>query len=484
MLRTRFFHLTSIAALAIAAPVFAQEATTTVASSARDTVSKPAPATAPAAAPADTQPAGAKTTAAPAKAARYIVPAIEIQHMRSADQRGINVFESPKEAGAAYTGMKLSWGGAFAQQFQNLTHQNAALPKTAKDANGKDYNANALIPIGSGFNNADANLYLNVQLARGVRVAVETYASARHHNESWVKDGYFLIDASPIENKLLDKIMEVATLKVGHFEVNYGDEHFRRSDNGQTLYNPFVGNFVIDAFTTEIGAEAYLRKNGYLAMLGMTGGEVKGQVTAPGQRGPSYLAKLGVDKQVGNAVRVRVTGSLYKKDRSASGTLTSGDRAGSRYYDVLENTASTESANAWSGAIQSGMRNMVTAVVLNPFVKVGGAEFFGNVETMTGAASTELYRRTLRQLVGEGLYRFANDKLYFGGRYNTVNGQLQGIAQDITVKRAQVGGGWFVTPNVLSKIEFVRQTYENFPTNDIRNGGKFQGFMIEGVVAF
>ena len=131
--------------------------------------------------------------------------------------------------------------------------------------------------------------------------------------------------------------MEVATLKVGHFEVNYGDQHFRRSDNGQALYNPFIGNFVIDAFTTEIGAEAYLRKNGYMGMLGMTGGEVHGQVTAPGQRGPSYLAKLGVDRQLGSDIRVRLTGSMYKTDRSASNTLTSGDRAGSRYYDVLEN---------------------------------------------------------------------------------------------------------------------------------------------------
>jgi hypothetical protein len=298
-----------------------------------------------------------------------------------------------------------------------------------------------------------------------------------------VKDGYFLIDGSPIDNKLLDKIMEVATLKVGHFEVNYGDEHFRRSDNGMTLYNPFVGNFVIDAFTTEIGAEAYLRKNGYLAMLGMTGGEVKGQVTAPGKRGPSYLAKLGVDKQLTPDIRVRLTGSMYKKDRSASGTLTSGDRAGSRYYDVLENVISTESAQAWSGAIQSGMRNNVTAFVINPFVKVGGAEFFGNVETMTGAAAGET-NRTLRQLVGEGLYRFAGDKLYLGGRVNSVHGELAGIANDVSVKRYQAGGGWFVTPNVLSKIEFVRQNYENFPTTDIRNGGKFPGFMIEGVVAF
>ena len=461
------------AALVTAAPAFAQEATTTVAIAERDTLAKPA---ATAAAPTDTQPT-AKTK--PAKVVRYFAPAIEIQHMRAADQRGVNVFESPKAPGADYTGLKLSWGGAFTQQFQNLTHKNAAAPKLVAGVN-----QNALIPIGSGFNTANANLYLNVQLARGIRVAVETYASARHHNEFWVKGGYFLIDGSPIENKLLDRIMEVTTLKVGHFEVNYGDQHFRRSDNGQTLYNPFVGNLVIDAFTTEIGAEAYLRKNGYLAMVGMTGGEIKGSVTTPGKRGPSYLAKLGVDKQLTDDIRVRLTGSMYKKDRSASGTLTSGDRAGSRYYYVVEPVGSTESANAWSGAIQSGMRNSVTAFVLNPFVKVGGAEFFGNVETMTGAASTELKRRTLRQLAGEGLYRFANDKLYLGGRYNTVHGQLAGIAQDITVKRAQIGGGWFVTPNVLSKIEFVRQNYENFPTSDVRSGGKFEGFVVEGVVAF
>jgi hypothetical protein len=274
MTNTRVFIL---AALLAATPALAQEATVTVAT--KDTVSKPAT-TAAAPAPADTLPAKKSDP----KAVRYYAPAIEIQHMRPMDQRGVNIFESPKEPGASYTGFKLSWGGAFAQQFQNLTHQNTA---TAKVVAG--VNQNQLIAIGSGFNNADANLYLNVQVARGIRVAVETYASARHHQETWIKDGYFLVDASPIDNKLLDRIMEVASLKIGHFEVNYGDQHFRRSDNGMTLYNPFVGNFVIDAFTTEIGAEAYLRKNGYLGMVGMTGGEVHGQVTAPGQRGPTYL---------------------------------------------------------------------------------------------------------------------------------------------------------------------------------------------------
>jgi hypothetical protein len=466
MLTTRFFIL---AALVAATPALAQDATVTVATT--DTSAK---ATA-AAAPTDSQP---EKGAAP-KVVRYYTPAIEIQHMRALDQRGLNVFEAPKEPGAKYEGFKLSWGGAFAQQFQNITHQNAAAPKMVSGVN-----QNALVQIGSGFNNANANLYLNVQLARGIRVAVEGYASSRHHNEFWIKDGYFQIDASPIENALLDKIMEVTTLKIGHFEVNYGDQHFRRSDNGMTLYNPFVGNLIIDAFTTEIGGEAYLRKNGLLAMVGMTGGEVKGMIQQPGKRGPSYLAKIGYDNQLTDAVRVRLTGSLYKKDRSSSGTLTSGDRAGSRYYSVIEPVGSSETTNAWSGAIQSGMRNMVTAFVVNPFVKVGGVELFGNVETMTGAAATELKRRTLRQISGEGLYRFAGDKLYLGGRYNTVNGQLAGITSDITVKRSQVGGGWFVTPNVLTKIEFVRQNYENFPTSDIRSGGKFQGFVMEGVVAF
>jgi hypothetical protein len=455
-----------VATLVVSMPAAAQQGNVTLTGTARgdsasaDSTTKPTP-------------------RKPAKAPRYEAPPVEIQHLRPADQRGLNVFESPKEQGAPFNGFKLTWGGAFSQGFQNLTHENTAAPRIVV---GVDQNA--LIPIGSGFNTATANLFLNVQLAQGIRVAVETYASTRHHNESWVKDGYFLIDGSPIDNAVLDRIMQFATLKVGHFEVNYGDQHFRRSDGGQTIYNPFVGNFVMDDFTTEIGAEAYLRSGGYMAMLGMTGGEVKGQVTAPGQRGPTYLTKLGEDKQLNSDLRVRLTGSMYKKDRSASGTLTSGDRAGSKYYDVLENTLSTESANAWSGAVQSGMKNMVTAFVVNPFVKYRGAELFGNIETMTGAAAAEVSRRTLRQLVGEGVYRFAADRLYVGGRYNVVTGQLAGIANDITVRRSQLGGGWFVTPNVLSKLEFVQQRYLDFPTTDIRNGGKFQGFMVEGVVAF
>jgi len=37
---------------------------------------------------------------------------------------------------------------------------------------------------------------------------------------------------------------------------------------------------------------------------------------------------------------------------------------------------------------------------------------------------------------------------------------------------------------VLLKGEYVTQKYTDFPAADWRNGGKFNGFVVEGVVAF
>ena len=406
---------------------------------------------------------------------------IELQHFRAADQRGLNVFETPKFDETSFEGMKLVWGGAFTQQFQGLQHKNSAAPKVAA---GVD--ANQLITIGHGFNNAVANLNLGVQLAQGIRVNVTTYASSRHHQETWVKDGYFLMDASPIDNDYLNLLMHFVTLRVGHFEVNYGDQHFRRSDNGNTIYNPFVGNLLLDAFTTEIGGEVYFRNaTGVLAMAGMTAGEIHGQVTAPEKRSPAYLGKLGFDRQIDSTLRVRLTGSIYRKDHSANNTLYSGDRGGSRYYDVLENTTSTETAQAWSGSVRPGMSDNITAVVFNPFVKFRGLEVFGNIEQTTGKAASEAANRTWKQYSSEAIYRFLpRERMYVGARYNTANGGLAGMTNTVSVDRTQVAAGWFVTPALLAKLEWVNQSYNDFPTTDIRSGGKFRGFMAEGVVAF
>ena len=406
--------------------------------------------------------------------------AITIQHLRPADQRGINVFETPKDPGVEYSGFRLDFGAAFTSQVQTLDHENTAAPVIVNGVN-----TNQLADIGFGFNNSTANLTLHAQLADGVRVQLTSYLSSRHHNETWVKDGYILIDKLPIDVGALNNLMEIVTLRVGHFEVNYGDAHFRRSDNGNAMYNPFVGNYLMDAFTTEIGGEVYLRLNSAFAMGAVTGGEIRGTVLTPGKRGPAYIGKLGFDRHVQPNLRVRMTGSIYKADKAMSSTLYGGDRAGSRYYYVMENTAATESAQFTSGAINPGFRNQVTAMQFNPFVKYHGLEVFGVVERSEGKADAEVSERTWNQYAADVVYRFLpREQVYAGVRYNKANGTLVGIENEVGADRWQLGAGWFITPNVLMKGEYVTQEFNGYPSTSIRNGGKFHGLMLEGVVAF
>ena len=403
-----------------------------------------------------------------------------IQYLRAPDKRGLNVFETTKNPGVEFKGFKLDFGAAFTSQVQNLSHQNTATPNVV---NGVD--ANKLADIGFGFNNSTANATLHAQLAPGIRVQLTSYLSARHHNETWIKDGYIQFDQSPIDWAPAKLLFEIATIKVGHMEINYGDAHFRRSDNGNAIYNPFIGNYILDAFTTEIGGEVYLKLKDVIAMGSITAGELRGTVTTPDKRGPSLIGKLGFDRQFTPALRLRLTGSMYKTDKNMSNTLYSGDRAGSRYYWVLENTTATESANYTSGAINPGFRNEVTAFQLNPFMKFRGLEVFGVLEQADGKAATEPTERRFRQHAVDVVYRFFRDeKLFVGARYNKVGGDLAGLTDEAGAKRVQVAGGWFITPALLAKAEYVNQTFYGYPPTSIRNGGKFNGFMVEGVVGF
>jgi len=397
----------------------------------------------------------------------------DIQRIRPLDRRGLTVFEDPKTDTVKFSGLKVAIGGGFAQEFQSLTHSTDAPPNIVNGVN-----SNALLDVAPGFNTAMANMFVNVQLAPGIRLSLTSYLSSRNHNETWVKDGYLLIDESPWDVPALKKIMEYVTLKVGHFELNYGDARFRRTDGGSSLYNPFIGNLVLDAFTTEIGAEGYVRVGPWLAMVGATGGEIKGQTGPAERRSPTYLAKAGFDDQLSDDLRVRLTASSYFTSRSVKNTLYTGDRAGTHYQDVMDNTS-----NNWSGNIVPFFGSNVAAVVVNPFIKFRDVELFGNFETATGGAATE-NDRTWRQSAVDVVYRLGGDHAYIAGRWNTANGKLPAITDAVSVTRLQFGGGLFITDNILAKLEYVRQTYADFPTTDVRHGGSFKGLMLQGAVLF
>ena len=414
-------------------------------------------------------------------------PGTLLPYQRPYDQTGLNVFEPTK---ADSVGDRFKWGAAFTQQFQTLRHENTA---TEVLVNG--VNRNKLIEIGSGFDLAMANLMLDAELTPGVRVNLTAYLSTRHHNETWVKGGYVQVDeARFLGSPLVDRLMERLTVKVGHFEINYGDAHFRRSDAGQAIHNPFAENYIMDAFATEIGTEVYAHAGPVLAMVGVTGGEIQGGITSPKDRHPSYLGKLAFDQQLTPDVRARLAGSVYTTGSSIRNTLYGGDRAGSHYWFVMENTAATTSANFTSGRFNPGLTDQITALQLNPFVKFRGLELFGVLERAEGRGPTEDVRRAWTQVGVDGVFRFLpREQLFVGARYNRVNGPLAGAVVNgripeegpkVSIDRYEVGAGWFPVPNLLLKGSYVNQQYHDFVPTDIRNGGKFNGFVVEGVLAF
>jgi hypothetical protein len=418
-------------------------------------------------------------------------------YWRPYDQRGINVFETSKADTIPYLGPRIRFGTGFTMQFQDLKHSNTAFNNTT---------TNRLYPIQRGFMTAQANLFTDVQLADGIHMNVTTYLSTRHHNEAWVKGGYIQIDKLPfLKSKLIDKLMEVATIKVGHMEINYGDAHFRRSDAGQTLYNPFMESYILDAFATEIGGEVYLQKNGLFGMLGITNGMIKGSVDSAYKttvddnikRSPSIYLKGGIDKSVGEKLRARLSASYYHNSSSAASGLTlyGGDRGGSNYQNVMEvapagSALPASTAIAFSGRVNPNFSKKIDAVMLNGFLKVQGLELFGTYETSKGRTKNEVEDRKASQLTGDVVYRFGqNENFYVGARYNTAKVELSKIPTtaanfDVTINRTALAAGWFMTKNILMKGEYVIQKYKNFPNADYRNGGEFKGYVIEAVVGF
>ena len=386
----------------------------------------------------------------------------DLQFYRAPAKTGLNVFETTKDDDVEFDGFKLRIGGSNTLQFQSLTNDN-----------GPD-----LIP---NFNLATSNLDIDAQLANGVRMHLRTYLSSRHHAEAWVKGGYLQIDRLDfIQEGFFDSLMDKVTIKIGHMEVNYGDSHFRRTDNGQAILNPFVGNYLMDSFTTEVGGEVYYQNNGLIAMIGLSNGKLN-QNTVEGEINTkaSILAKLGYDSQINDDFRFRLTGSIYHTGQSARTFLYAGDRAGARYYNIAN-------GGDFSGRFNPSMNNEMTAIMINPFFKYQGLEFFGVLEFASGNNLNESDTRNVTQAAGELIYRFgANENIYLGGRYNIVTGDnLAGeTVEDIDITRFNIGGGWFMTNNILAKLEYVTQSYDGFSDEVLSQAG-FDGIMLEAVISF
>jgi hypothetical protein len=425
-----------------------------------------------------------------------------MQFYRPNDKRGINVFETSKLDTVKFNGLKVRVGGNFELTFQGLGESNTALPLTKTGYTG---NVNNLLPLAHAFQLPEANLSFDIQLADGIRMNLTQYLASRHHEDTWVKGGYIQFDKLTfLHSEFVDNIMKSVSIRIGQNDVDYGDQHYRRTDGGNTIYNPFIENYIMDEFSTELGAQFYyFNKSGLFAMAGITNGELDETVNAstkidavtgqPNKYDPAILGKVGFDKQLNKDFRFRISGSFYTVNSDNGNTLMSGDRTGSHYFDVMENQnvangttlSDANDYNFTSGRVSPGFSEELHTFMGNLFLKYKGLEFFGTAENATGRAITETSNRWATQYAGDVVYRFPANKENFwvGYRYNTLSTRLAGVA-DVTVNRNAGSFGWFLTKNIMMKLEYVSQEYQNYPTNNILNGGKFSGVMAEASIAF
>lgn len=405
----------------------------------------------------------------------------ELQYFVSPDKTGLNQFEAPFNTNIEFDGLKVRIGGANTLQFQGISHDN---------------DAGDLAELENNFNLATSNLDLDVALANGLRMHLRTYLTSQHHPEPYVKSGYMQVDRLDfIHEGLFSNLMDNVRIKVGHMQLNYGDAHFRRTDNASAIHNPFVGNYIMDSFTTEVAGEIYYYSGPFFGMFGLSNGKLN-QSTVAGdfKTHATVYGKLGYDTQINENLRFRLTGSILNVSQSPSIYLYSGDRAGSRYYNVI--TPGNFRAGRYAPSFTPGRGapagiGEMTSIMINPFVKFNGLEIFGVIESVSGKQTasldpsfTEPDSRSFQQFAAEVLYRFgASEDIYIGARYNNVNGEQSN--GDIDITRFNIGGGWFLTDNVMAKLEYVTQSYDGdgFDGGPF-DGAEFNGINIEAVISF
>lgn len=395
----------------------------------------------------------------------------KFDNWRPPGQEGIDIFEPHKTDTIPFEGLKLRVGGDFALQFQAIDHEN---------------DLDNLQELGSNLNLPSANLNLNLELYDGIQLELITYLSSRHHNEAWVKGGNLQIDKLDfIEPGLASGIMDFTRIRIGMDEINYGDAHFRRSDNARTIYNPFVGNYIMDAFTTEaFGEVLFLPENGFIGLIGFSNGKLNQNVAlnANSDNKLSFYGKIGYDNHAHEDLRFRITGSWYTNQGTSTGnSLYAGDRAGGRYYNVLFTADPDDRESDYSGRFNLRF-NRLTAFQINPFLQFNGIEFFGIYEKANN--HDDLGGGSFTQVAAELLYRFGGERqFYVGGRYNTISGEENEGDPKQSIDRINIGGGWFMTDHIIAKLEYMNQQYEDTWTDRFA-GAQFNGIVFEAAISF
>ncbi len=334
-----------------------------------------------------------------------------------------------------------------------------------------------LAKVEPGFQNAFGDLGFVGKFGKNEEITVymDMYLSSRNHpSQTYGNEGYILLRGVP-ENleslKFLEPILTKVDIKAGHMLIDFGDAGQHRSNNAIVQKNPLVGNFVVDPNIVSIGMQVSSKQDrrwGWL--VGGSNGTTTENWTVG--RGFAYNGKLWVKPIDGLRTSVSYIGTDQSDNptTAAGGSsmqMFTGNRSGERYAGVLGGGQAPGNVFPQAGEKFSAAQFDVTFDNGSP-IKVYG--HYGRTQDLDiNGSAPGAPEEKWAYYAADATYNFT-PSLYGALRYSGAQANiLNGNDSDGKVNRIQVGGGFWLSKNLLLKVEYVQQKYQGFANGEVVN---------------
>ena len=342
-----------------------------------------------------------------------------------------------------------------------------------------DAKGNQLAKIEPGFQTAFGNLGFIGKFGQNqeIEVVFDMYLSSRNHpSQTYGNEGYIILRGVP-ENltslRFLEPILKKVDLKAGHMLVDFGDAAMHRSNNANVQKNPLVGNFVMDPNIVSIGMQASSKPNQRIGWLvGISNGTTTEDWNVG--RGFAYNGKLICYpvKSLRTSVSYIGTDQSDNPTKAAGGSsmqMFTGNRSGERYAGVLGGGQAPGNVFPQAGEKFSAAQFDVTFDNDSP-ISVYGHYGITQDKDINGSAIGTPQEKW--NYYAAGAKYDITRTIYAAARYSAATtSMLAGKDSSGQVNRMQVGGGLWVTRNLLMKLEYVQQKYSGFTEGQIVNNG-------------
>jgi predicted porin len=382
--------------------------------------------------------------------------------------------------------LALSAGSAFAQITLTetettklyITLNTVGTAQALSQENVFGANGQPMGDLAPGFQNAYGDLGFIGKFGEDeeIEVVFDMYLSSRNHpSTTYGNEGYIILRGVP-ENlqglKFLKPVLEKVDVKAGHMLINFGDGLQHRSNNAIVQANPLVGNFVVDPNIVSIGMEVSNKPGRINWLLGASNGTTTEDWNFG--RGFSYHGKLAVYP----IEPLRLSASYIAADhsdnpnKSVGGSqmqMFTGNRSGERYGGVLGGGQAPGGVFPQAGEKFSAAQFDLTWDSNLP-IKLYGHYGITEDQDLNGSLPGAPEEKWA-YYAGDLVYKFT-PSIYAAARYSAAQADmLTGRASEAKVDRIQVGGGLWLTKNLLLKVEYVTQKYSGFAQGDMINNG-------------